>query len=58
MGDVAGHDAWNRREEAHTTHEDRETEIAATKDEPRYLVKSAKTGKLAAHTPEALKKRS
>lgn len=35
-----------------------ETEIAATKDEPRYLVKSAKTGKLAAHTPEALKKRS
>lgn len=32
------------------------TEIAATKDDPRYLVESDKTGKRAAHTPDALSK--
>jgi hypothetical protein len=30
--------------------------VNATKDDPQYLVKSDKTGKLAAHKPKALKK--
>lgn len=30
--------------------------VAASKDNPEYLVKSDKTGKQAAHKPEALKK--
>jgi hypothetical protein len=34
------------------------TEIAATKDDPRYLVESDKTGKVAAHKPDALERRS
>lgn len=32
--------------------------VAASKDNPEYLVKSDKSGKVAAHKPEALKKRS
>jgi hypothetical protein len=32
--------------------------VRATKEKPQYLVKSDKTGKLAAHKPEALKKRA
>ena len=32
------------------------TEIHAIKDDPRYLVESDKTGKQAAHTPDALRK--
>lgn len=32
--------------------------VAASADEPQYRVKSANTGTLAAHTPDALKKRS
>jgi hypothetical protein len=32
------------------------TEIRATKEDPRYLVESDKTGKQAAHTPDALRK--
>ena len=31
-------------------------EIAAAKDDPRYLVVSAKTGKEAAHAPDALER--
>ncbi|MBW4614851.1 MAG: DUF2945 domain-containing protein [Desmonostoc vinosum HA7617-LM4] len=30
--------------------------VAAAKDNPQYLVKSDKTGKTAAHKPDALKK--
>ena len=30
--------------------------VAASEDNPEYLVESDKTGKLAAHKPEALKK--
>jgi len=30
--------------------------VAASKDNPEYLVESSKTGKEAAHKPEALKK--
>lgn len=30
--------------------------VAASKDNPEYLVKSDKTGKAAAHKPDALKK--
>ena len=30
--------------------------VAASKDNPEYLVESAKSGKQAAHKPEALKK--
>ncbi len=30
--------------------------VAASKDNPEYLVKSDKSGKVAAHKPEALKK--
>jgi len=30
--------------------------VAATKDEPQYIVESAKSGKQAAHKPEALTK--
>ena len=30
--------------------------VAASADEPQYLVKSTATGQKAAHTPEALKK--
>ncbi|MFC0206143.1 hypervirulence associated TUDOR domain-containing protein [Novosphingobium soli] len=32
--------------------------VAATKDDPQYIVKSEKSGKEAAHKPEALHKRS
>lgn len=32
--------------------------VAASKDNPEYIVKSAKSGKLAAHKPEALRKKS
>ena len=32
--------------------------VAASKDNPEVIVKSAKSGDLAAHKPEALKKRS
>ena len=32
--------------------------VAASKDDPQYLVESKKTGALAAHKPAALKKRS
>lgn len=32
--------------------------VAATKDEPQYIVKSDKSGALAAHKPEALHKKS
>lgn len=31
--------------------------VAASKDNPEYLVRSAKTGARAAHKPESLKKR-
>jgi hypothetical protein len=31
--------------------------ISASEDDPRYLVKSDKTGELAAHKPKALKRR-
>jgi hypothetical protein len=30
--------------------------VAASKDDPEYIVKSDKSGKLAAHKPDALKK--
>ena len=33
------------------------TEIAATPDDPRWLVESAKSGKRAAHTADALRRR-
>lgn len=33
-------------------------EVAASKDDPQYLVRSDKTGKTAAHKPSALRKRS
>jgi hypothetical protein len=32
------------------------TEIHATEDDPRYLVESARTGKRAAHTADALRR--
>jgi len=32
--------------------------VAASKDDPQYLVRSDKTGAKAAHRPESLKKRS
>ena len=32
--------------------------VAASKEDPQYLVQSKKTGALAAHKPAALKKRS
>lgn len=32
--------------------------VAASKDDPQYLVKSDKTGKDAVHKPDALKKKS
>ena len=32
--------------------------VAASEEEPQYLVKSAKSGDRAAHKPDALKKRS
>ncbi len=31
--------------------------VAASKDNPEYIVKSDKSGKVAAHKPDALKKR-
>lgn len=31
--------------------------VAATKDDPQYLVKSAKSGKEAAHKPDELRKK-
>jgi hypothetical protein len=34
------------------------TEISASEADPRYLVESEKTGKQAAHKPDALEKRS
>jgi Hypervirulence associated proteins TUDOR domain len=34
------------------------TKVAASEDDPRYVVESDKTGKRAAHRPEALKRRS
>jgi Hypervirulence associated proteins TUDOR domain len=33
------------------------TKVAASEDDPRYVVESDKTGKRAAHRPEALKRR-
>jgi hypothetical protein len=32
--------------------------VAASKDEPQYLVKSDKSGREAVHKPDALKKKS
>ncbi|MDX6749279.1 DUF2945 domain-containing protein [Geminicoccaceae bacterium 1502E] len=32
-------------------------EVAASQEDPQYIVESAKSGKKAAHKPEALKKR-
>jgi hypothetical protein len=32
--------------------------VAASKDNPQYIVKSAKSGKTAAHKPEELRKKS
>lgn len=32
--------------------------VAASKDDPQYIVKSAKSGKKAAHKPEELKRKS
>ena len=32
------------------------TEVKASEDDPRYLVESGKTGKRAAHKPEALRR--
>lgn len=32
--------------------------VAATPDDPQFIVRSAKSGKLAAHKPQALRKRS
>jgi hypothetical protein len=32
-------------------------QVAASQDDPQYIVKSDKTGALAAHKPDALKKR-
>jgi len=34
------------------------TEVKGSKDDPRYLVESDKSGKQAAHKPESLTKRS
>jgi hypothetical protein len=33
------------------------TKVSASKDDPRYLVESEKSGKVAAHKPDSLKKR-
>jgi hypothetical protein len=33
-------------------------EVAASPDHPEYLVRSAKSGKTAAHTPDGLRRRS
>lgn len=32
--------------------------VAATKDDPQYIVKSDKSGKIAAHKPDELRKKS
>jgi hypothetical protein len=34
------------------------TKVSASEDDPRYVVESDKTGKRAAHKPEALERRS
>jgi hypothetical protein len=58
--------SWNTSQgETHGTVEKRLTEpmeikehhVAASKENPEYLVKSDKSGKEAAHKPEELKKR-
>ncbi len=33
------------------------TKVSASEDDPRYVVESDKSGKVAAHKPDALKKR-
>ena len=56
---------WNGPGKVHGTVEKKLTarteigdhEVAASPDNPEYLVKSDKTGKEAAHKPEALRKR-
>lgn len=58
---------WNTSQgKTHGTVEKKQTsethikkhKVAATKDDPQYIVKSAKSGKQAAHKPEELKKTS
>ena len=60
------HVAWDTPQgETHGTVERRLTsethvkghKVAATREEPQYLVKSDKSGKEAAHKPEALRRR-
>lgn len=62
LGYAAGEDHWevvekltsgkrvgNRRQKG--------TKVSASEDDPRYVVESDKTGKRAAHRPEALERR-
>ena len=58
---------WNTsRGKTHGTVEKKQTsptqikghKVAASKDNPEYIVKSAKSGKKAAHKPEELKKKA
>ena len=57
---------WNTSQgKTHGTVEKKQTsethikghKVAASKDDPEYIVRSNKSGKKAAHKPEALKKR-
>lgn len=59
--------AWQTSQsETHGTVEKKQTEktlikghkVAASADDPQYIVRSDKTGKTAAHKPDALSKRS
>jgi len=43
-------------EEAHLSHRVGGQTVAASEDDPRYLLESEKTGKEAAHEPDALEK--
>ena len=58
---------WNTSQgKTHGTVEKKQTsethikdhKVAASKDDPQYIVKSDKSGKKAAHKPEQLKKKS
>ena len=58
---------WNTSQgKTHGTVEKKQTtptqikghKVAASKDNPEYIVKSAKSGKKAAHKPEGLKKKA
>jgi hypothetical protein len=61
------HVEWNTSQgKTHGTVEKKQTtethikkhKVAATKDDPQYIVKSDKTGAKAAHKPDELKKKS